>query len=63
MQGEAHTSEKVKKTTTIQISIETYEKLYSIKTEIEEILDTNISFDQVLRCFLFLRDKGIIATI
>ena len=62
-QCEGDTNKKNRKTTTIHVSIEVYDELDRIKTQIEEILNTNISFDQLLRCFLFLRDKGIIATI
>ena len=40
------------KTTTIQVSIETHEKLYSLKTQYEEIFKKPISFDQLIKALL-----------
>ena len=51
---------KKKETTTIEISIETYDKLHRIKTEIERILECKTSFDGILSVLLMLRDEGII---
>ena len=39
-------------TTTIQISIDTHEKLYSLKTKFEEIFKKPVSFDQLIRALL-----------
>jgi hypothetical protein len=42
-------NEKSQKTTTIEVSIETYEIIHSAKTQIEKILRKNVSIDKVLK--------------
>ena len=42
----------VNKTTTIQISIATHEKLYKLKKAFEDIFKKNITFDQLIEALL-----------
>jgi len=46
------TEKKKTKTTTIEISIETYNKLHSLKLTLEEIFKTNVSLDRALQVLL-----------
>lgn len=48
--------EKNRKTTTIEISIETYEKLHSLKTKIEKVVGKPISFDKLCQIVFSLKD-------
>lgn len=41
--------EKSAKTTTIEVSIETYDIIHSAQTQIEKILRKNVSIDKVLK--------------
>lgn len=56
-------TEKKKKPTTIQVSIETKGKLDSIMADFEEILSCNVSYDSILRILLALREKEIITLV
>lgn len=54
-------AQKNRKMTTVEISIELYDRLYRIKTELEEILEITINFDELFTWFLFLRANSILA--
>jgi len=46
------TEEKQRSTTTIEVSIETYTKLHSVRSKLEEITRQSISFNQALQILL-----------
>jgi hypothetical protein len=48
--------EKNRKTTTIEISIETYDKLYSLKSKIEKVVNKSISFDKLCQIIFSVKD-------
>lgn len=49
-------TEKNRKSTTIEISIETYEKLHSLKTKIEKVVGKPISFDKLCQIIFSVKD-------
>lgn len=55
-------SKKPNKTTTIEIAIETYNRIHSIKTQIEKIVNRKVSFDRVLKIFFALRPLDVVLT-
>jgi hypothetical protein len=50
------TTEKNRKVTTIEISIETYEKLHSLKLKIEKVVGKPISFDKLCQIIFSVKD-------
>lgn len=50
-------NKKSKETTTIEVSIETYDKLHSIQKKIEEILNHKTSLDKVIKIILAINPE------
>jgi hypothetical protein len=48
-------NEKPQKTTTIEISIETYNECHNLKERIEKIVKKTISFDKLLKIMLSVK--------